>query len=280
VTTTTANGITLRYEDVGEARDGDAALLFHHGYGSSGDRWDSLTERLRDRYRCVSWDARGTGQSERPAHGYTPEDLTADTLGLADGLGLARFTFVGHSMGGAVGYLLGLDHAERLEKLVLMAPVPSDGIEIPEEQRRARLDLWYARDREAMIAQGLLYPARPRSREEVERGVERELAVSEEHVLESLEAMSAMRLGDRLGEITTPTLVVAGAADSLLSHNLADFGRLGNATLHVFSRVGHGISSEVPSAMARVLPDFLEHGVVTAATLAARAAEASRAASS
>jgi len=84
--------------------------------------------------------------------------------------------------------------------------------------------------------------------------------------------MEGLRLGERLPEMMTPTLMLAGATDALLPYNLHDFGKLGNATLHVFSRVGHGISSEVPAAVSRVIPDFLEHGVITAATLAQRAA--------
>ena len=82
--------------------------------------------------------------------------------------------------------------------------------------------------------------------------------------------------GDRLGEIQTPTLILAGAADSLLTPNLRDFARLGNGTLHVFSRVGHGVPREVPSAYSRVVTDFLEHGVVNAQTIAAAVADAAR----
>jgi hypothetical protein len=40
-----------------------------------------------------------------------------------------------------------------------------------------------------------------------------------------------------------------------------------NATLHVLSRVSHDIPEQVPGALARVLADFIEHGVVTASTL-------------
>jgi len=72
----------------------------------------------------------------------------------------------------------------------------------------------------------------------------------------------------------TPTLVIGGASDSLLPGNLMDYQLLGNATLHVFSRVGHGVPREVPAAFSRVLADFMEHGVVNAATIQARLAEA------
>ena len=56
---------------------------------------------------------------------------------------------------------------------------------------------------------------------------------------------------------------MAGAADDLLRRNLADFGRLSKtATLHVFSRAGHGLPREVPRELARVILDFKAHGVV------------------
>jgi pimeloyl-ACP methyl ester carboxylesterase len=63
--------------------------------------------------------------------------------------------------------------------------------------------------------------------------------------------------------------MVSGAADSLLAANLRDVVRLGNATLHVFSRIGHGVHQEEPAPFVTVLRDFMEHGVVTAATLMA-----------
>lgn len=268
--TAALNGIDLYYEDVGESRDGEPPLLFHHGYTSSHERWDALVGALRDRYRCVRFDARGTGASARPATGYGIDAYVGDVLALAGALGIERFTFIGHSLGGGVGYSLALNHPQRLHKLILLAPIPADGGEIPQPERQARLAPWYAKDLALLTRQRLYGSARPPSEEEAERNARRVLAVSEGHMTETLDAMEALRLGDRLGEITTPTLIIAAAADALLPYNLQDFARLPNATLHVFSRVGHGIPSEVPAALARVLPDFLTHGVVTAQTLTDR----------
>jgi hypothetical protein len=59
-----------------------------------------------------------------------------------------------------------------------------------------------------------------------------------------------------------------------LSSNLTDFARLPNATLHVFSRVGHQVTVDVPDALAEVIADFMEHGVVNATTIQNRAAAA------
>ena len=76
--------------------------------------------------------------------------------------------------------------------------------------------------------------------------------------------MAAFNVTDRLGTMTVPTLIVAGAADGLCAANVQDWMRLPNASLHVFSCVGHGIPSDVPDELAAVIADFVEHGVVNA----------------
>ena len=73
----------------------------------------------------------------------------------------------------------------------------------------------------------------------VKSRVDRALSVSKGHYEGSWLSMVGFNVTDRLGELTTPTLVVVGAADTLAAANLEDYTRLPNATLHVFSRVGH-----------------------------------------
>lgn len=267
------NGADLYYEEAGSG----APIIFHHGYTGSHDSWPGIIARLKDRYHCVMMDARGAGDSSHPDSGYTMEQYARDVVGMADHLGLDRFTYVGHSMGGVIGMQLGLEHADRLDKLVLVAPAPADGIADTPEMRamhaRGR-DLWANKDRETMIRERSITTARINSERQIPNGVERALSVSAGHYDQSWDGLVGFRAGDRLWEIQTPTLVIAGAADSLLPANLADFQRLGNATLHVFSRVSHSIPLETPEAFSAVLADFLEHGVVTAKTLQAKLREA------
>lgn len=265
------NGVELWFEDTGG--DGEV-VLFHHGYTGSHDTWPPVVERLRGRYRCVMMDARGAGDSAHPTDGYTIEQYAADVVGMADALGVGRFTYVGHSMGGAIGMWLGLEHAERLDRLVLVAPVGSGGVHVPDELREAARRLWYARDTDELVRQRLVGAARPELNDEVvaKERVDRALSVSEGHYEGSWAAMVAFDVTDRLGELATPTLVVAGAADSLVRANVEDYLRLPNATLHVFNRVGHFIPAEVPEAFTDLLEDFLSEGVVDAAALQRRVA--------
>ena len=69
----------------------------------------------------------------------------------------------------------------------------------------------------------------------------------------------------------------AELSDGLLTSNLKDFARLDHATLHVFSRVGHGVPGEVASAYSRAVTDILEHGVVNGQTITKAVAKAAQA---
>ncbi len=258
----TINGNQLFYDERGSGE----AVLFHHGYTGSHDAYDDVVPHLAGKYRAIRMDGRGAGDSTRDATGHSIEQYAADVIGMADYLGLDKFTYVGHSMGGVIGYELGLSYADRLNKLVLVAPAPADGVNVPPEYRARAKELHHSKNIDRLMFEAMITTARPRSRELVEARQRRGLSVSDAHHEESWQALVDYHKGDRLGEIKTPTLMVVGAADGLLTSNLTDFPRLGNATLHVFSRVSHGIPYEIPDEFAAVVLDFLEHGVVTAVT--------------
>ncbi|MCG8419586.1 MAG: alpha/beta hydrolase [Proteobacteria bacterium] len=264
------NRARLYYELFDDQTVAGPPVLFHHGYTSSHDSWRAVLDRLRHRHRCIAMDCRGAGDSEHTEHGYTIAEMAADVVGIANHLGLDRFAYVGHSMGGVIGMELGLVWADRLDKLILVAPAPADGMQLAPDERARRRQLWRARARQQLIDERMVTGARELGREIIAAAVDRALSVSERHHEECWKALRDVRLGHRLGEITTPTLVVSAAADAMLTSNLDDFRRLPNATLHVFSRVGHTIQRELPDELAVVLDDFLHHGVVTAQTLQAR----------
>ncbi len=265
------NGARLWYQVAGEGEP----LLLHHGYTASRVNWMPVAERLQSRYQVILMECRGTGQSEHTAAGYTLDQYAADVIGMLDHLALDRVTFAGHSMGGGVGYLLALEHPRRLERLILVAPIPAEGVaKITPELREQRLAERRRGDRDAILAR---YRAL-RFRDDVETEAwfelraEHILSVSEGHYERGAESMQAFHVADRLGEIQTPTLMIAGAVDSLLVPNLQDFMRLPNATLEVLSRAGHEVAVHEPERVTDAIAGFMTHGPVTAATLLARLA--------
>ena len=267
------NGARLWYAVRGEGEP----LLLHHGYTASRVNWMPVAERLETRYRIILMECRGTGQSEHTPDGYTLEQYARDVVGMLDHLGLDRVSFAGHSMGGGIGYLLALDHAERLDRLILMAPIPAEGVgEITPELREQRLAERRRGDREAILARYRLMQFREDVETEewfVDRA-EHILSVSDGHFERGAESMRDLDVAHRLPEITTPTLMIAGGVDSLLIPNLTDYIHLPNASLEVLSRAGHEVAVHEPDRVADAIHEFMVHGPVTAATLMARLAAA------
>ena len=268
------NGARLWYD----VRGSGEPILFHHGYTASRVNWEPVTHHLEAHYQVILMECRGTGESEHTLDGYTLEQYSADTVGMLDHLGLERASFAGHSMGGGVGYLLGLEHAGRLHKLILMAPIPAAGIgEITPEMRQQRMAERAAGDRQAMLKRY----EQMRFREDVETQawfesrVDHLLGVSDGHFEGSAESMEALDVAAELDRLTTPTLMIAGGVDSLLKANLEDYLRLPNATLEVLSRAGHEVAVHEPERVAQAIDAFMQHGPITADVLMARLAQGS-----
>jgi pimeloyl-ACP methyl ester carboxylesterase len=257
------NGARLWYE----VRGSGEPLLLHHGYTASRVNWLPVAERLQDRYQVVLMECRGTGDSEHTAEGYSLAQYAADVVGMLDHLDLERVTFAGHSMGGGIGYLLGLDHAHRLDRLVLMAPIPAAGIAgLDPDARQKRLKLRRDQNRDALLAEYRAARFRPdvETDDWIESRVDHVLGVSDGHYEASAESMVELDVGHRLPELEVPTLMLAGAADELLRANLHDFLALPTATLEVLSRAGHEVAVHEPDAVARAIDAFMTHGPVTA----------------
>jgi len=110
-------------------RPPDTLLL--HGIGNYGRYWDFFADAIAGRLRLVAPDARGHGDSDKPASGYAPMDFVADAASLIDSLTTERPLVVGHSMGGFHATALTLAHPDRVRALVLAAPAFRPGFDPP-----------------------------------------------------------------------------------------------------------------------------------------------------
>ncbi len=121
-----ANGMHLMCVDEGPV---DApVLIFLHGFPESHRTWRHQIAHFSDRYRCIAPDQRGYRQSSKPleVEAYEPSKLIGDVFLLADALGIANFTIVGHDWGGAIawGVALAGQHARVNRAIIANAPHP------------------------------------------------------------------------------------------------------------------------------------------------------------
>lgn len=104
-----------------------APVVFVHGSGPGASGYSNFAASMEAfaarGYRAIAPDALGYGYSSKPETaeyhlGYFVDGLTR----FLDALGLERVSLVGNSMGGAMCVRFALDHPERVENLILMAP--------------------------------------------------------------------------------------------------------------------------------------------------------------
>ena len=120
------DGVGLAVEVAGE---GPGLLLVHGLGGAKEDFADHVPTLARD-HTVVIFDHRGHGESDNPTDpaAYSLDRLRADTLAVADAVGLDHFRLLGHSMGGMVARGIAINETPRVDALVMMdtsaGPIP------------------------------------------------------------------------------------------------------------------------------------------------------------
>ncbi|RZJ07418.1 MAG: alpha/beta fold hydrolase [Haliea sp.] len=112
------DGARIYCEEQGPA-DAPPLLLLHGGLGSL-DGFNRLLPQLQGRFRVIGMDTRGHGASTMGGQALTYRRLQADAEGVADQLGLARYSVLGFSDGGVTGLRLAAAPQSRVDKLVVI----------------------------------------------------------------------------------------------------------------------------------------------------------------
>src|SRR5258708_27899316 len=110
--------VRLNVEDIGSGRP----VVFIHGWPLSQQMFEYQFDHLpRHGYRCVSFDLRGFGASDKPWDGYTYDRLADDLRIVLDALDLQDVALAGFSMGGAVAVRYMSRHGgARISQLALL----------------------------------------------------------------------------------------------------------------------------------------------------------------
>jgi pimeloyl-ACP methyl ester carboxylesterase len=250
------NGIQLNVRDEGQ---GEPALLFMHYWGGSSRTWDHVIERIKSDFRCVAYDQRGWGESDKPETGYSMQDLANDAEGLIRSLGLTRYVLIGHSMGGKAAQLLASKRPEGMEALILVATAPPTPINLTEAERTQRIQAYQQREAMEFLIPNVLtaVPLSAQIRQQIiedtlKGATPAKYAWPEKGLLEDIS--SAVR------DIRVPTLVLAGENDQVEKIEVLERELLPNistARMTIIPETGHLSPLEVPERIASEIRAFL-----------------------
>jgi len=273
------NGVDLCVGAFGDPAD--PAIVLIHGAANSMLFWRSeFCTRLADGGRFVlRYDLRDAGRSvtyEPGAPQYNLRDLADDVTGLLNAFGITSGHLVGLSLGGVIAQLVALDHADRVGSLTLVSTSPAPGADdLPAPPEGALPDIappdW--NDRQATIeyiveserpCAGAGYPFdEAEMRSVVEQAYDRtrsmEATMTNHYVvLGQIFTGEVEPWRDRLGKLTTPTLVIHGSDDPVFPHGhaVALAEEIPGATLLTLEGAGH----ELPrGTWDIVVPAILRH---------------------
>ena len=232
-------------------------LVLIHAFPLDRGMWQSQVEALADRFRVLTPDVFGFGDSPVPAGGWTMDSMAVELAAWLDSLGIRDKVILGGlSMGGYIALAFAKRFPERLRGLIL-ADTRADA-DTPEARatRNETIDFVKANSAAVLIEKMLPKLLATNSPSEVARVKELASKQSVEGVVAALVA-----LRDRpdstaaMKAFKFPTLVIVGEHDAITPPALAEamMAELPQGTLVTIPGAGHLANLEQPAAFAEAI---------------------------
>jgi pimeloyl-ACP methyl ester carboxylesterase len=280
-------GIDIAYQRIGNP-DAPTVLLIMGIAGQSIAWPDSFCHALAGRgLQVIRFDNRDVGLSthmtdapppDLPAVlagdlssvSYTLSDMSADTIGLLDALGLEKAHIVGASMGGAIAQTMAIERPDRVLSLTSMMsttgntavgqPSPEVLREVFGGPRAVTRDEVIQQRLRALRAVGS--PGYPADEGEAAARAGRAYDRSYDPAGIARQAIASVASGDRterLRQVRTPTLVIHGLADRMcdVSGGRATAAAIPGAELLLIEGMGHDLPPGLRSQLAARIAEFV-----------------------
>ena len=257
------NGAKLFYQEAGS---GHETVVFSHSYMLDSNHFSPQMEALKDRYRCLAYDHRGHGRSEKTETGYDMENLYADAVGFIQAMDCAPCHFVGLSTGGFIGCRLGIRRPDLVKSLILMET--SADAETSWNLVQYNVLLWVVRLLGFGPIIGQLMP-KFFSPNFLKDPAKQDKVAEYKALMSSCDRMAVFKFGmgifnragvyDQLEQIKTPTLMIVGEEDVPTPVEKAKRIAEGipGAKLVTIPRAGHISTIEQPAAVNSAIEEFL-----------------------
>jgi non-heme chloroperoxidase len=250
----THDGTSLYYQDWGTGKP----VVFVHGWGLGAAMWEYQTIALSEiGLRCIAYNKRDCGRSDRPSFGYDFDTFAEDLVALIDRLDLKDVTLVGFSAGcGDVARYLSRHGTERVAKTILIGtitPLLLKTDDNPEGIDRSVFDdmikaLEFDRPQYLTASApsffGLGLPTVSISPELMQWGIELALQASPKATIEMVRAFYLTDFRSDLAAFTMPTLIIHGDKD--LNHPISITGQktaqaIPSSQFKIYEGAAHGL---------------------------------------
>jgi 3-oxoadipate enol-lactonase len=252
-----ANGLSIFYSDEGQGEP----LLLIHGFPLSSQMYVPQRAALKHRFRVITPDLRGMGQSDVPTSGYSMDAYVDDLLALLDHLDIERAVVGGMSMGGYIAFALLRRAPERVKGLVLIDTKATADDEEMLQKRRALIEqVRNGGPKEAADTSKMLTERTHQENPDLVDYVQSiMLSTPADGIVGALQAMIVRPDStSMLRTINVPTLIIVGSDDPLTPPESAKQMQqvMPNARLVVIEDAAHASNLERPEDVNRAILDW------------------------
>lgn len=249
----------LSYSETGQG----TPVVLLHGFPLCRDIWLQQRQRLSDRYRVITPDLRGHGQSPAPTGVYTMDALAQDVLALLDALEIKQAVLMGHSLGGYVTLAAWKLAPERFLALGLIDSHASADTEEGRQGRYQMVEKVTARG--SQVVADVMLPRLFSPYLDIENPIINQvrqmiLATPTAGIIGALQGMAERPdVTGQLPEINVPVLLLAGNKDQIIPLEKAQAMAtvIPQATLTVIENAGHMPMLELPMTTTMAISHFL-----------------------
>lgn len=242
------------YQEYGKGKP----IIFIHGWPLNHEMWEyQMAELPKHNLRCIAYDRRGFGKSDRPWESYDYDTLANDLNDLITQLNLSSVTLVGFSMGGGeVARYIGKYGTDKIEKVVFVSSVTPFRLKTADNPDGAAKETFDATilkiqtDRPALLAEfgkkfyGVDENNEPVSKEILEWNQMLCLNSSAKATVDCVRSFSETDFRDDLKKITIPVLIIHGDKDTIVPTQASGdktAALLPHATYKIYIGAPHGL---------------------------------------
>lgn len=247
------NAIQLFYQDLGQGKP----VIFIHGWPSSHALWEYQLQELPKKFRCIAYDRRGFGNSDKPWNGYDYNTFSDDLNAVIETLNLSDVTLIGFSMGGGeVVRYLSKYGSDKVSKIVLVAAVTpfllqtADNKDGAPQKKIDEMIEGVEKDRPNFLAGfgkaffGVSTPHKQVSEELLQWAHYLTLPATQRATTECIRAFSATDFREDCKAVNVPTLIIHGDADKIVPIDISakkTVTLIKNSKLKIYEGAPHGL---------------------------------------
>ena len=267
---TASNSVNIFYQEYGKGKP----VIFIHGWPLNHEMWENqLAELPKHNLRCITYDRRGFGKSDRTWESYDYDTLAGDLNELITQLNLSDVTLVGFSMGGGeIARYIGKYGTEKIEKVVLISSVTPYMLKTDDNSEGIKKDVFndmvdkIIADRPGFLKEfgkefyGVDMLNQPVSKAMLQWNQAQCLNSSLNATVDCLRSFSETDFRNDLKKIDIPVLIIHGDADKTVPINVsADKTAilLPHAKYIMYSNAAHGIFITEKEKLNADLLDFI-----------------------